>query len=179
VALVLRHEGGFSNDPDDPGGATDFGISLRFLEGLDDLDGDGWLDGDFDHDGDVDIDDILAMDEEDAIEIYKAQWWNRYSYDRLADAGGDLLAIKVFDLAVNMGPRRSHKRLQEGIKDCGHAVSVDGIVGPNTLGAIRTCDQSDLLRNYQHQAASFYRSLHRQKYLDGWLNRVGDFEGVV
>jgi len=178
VALVLRHEGGFSNDPDDPGGATDFGISLRFLKGVGDMDGDGFLDGDFDHDGDVDIDDIRLLDRGTAEDIYRTQWWNRYPYGLMADAGGDLLAIKTFDLAINMGPRRAHRLLQEGIRDCGHAVDTDGIIGPKTLEAIHACDRTELLRNYQYQAISYYRSLKKPKYLNGWINRVSDFQGV-
>jgi lysozyme family protein len=64
IDVVLRHEGGFVNNVHDSGGATNFGISLRFLR---DYPGDG----DFDGDGDVDIDDIRKMTLTDAKRVYR------------------------------------------------------------------------------------------------------------
>jgi len=157
VTLVLRHEGGYVNDPDDSGGETKYGISKRSYPEMD----------------------IANLTRDDAIEIYRQDFWNPYPYPELGVSGGNPLAIKTFDLSVTMGARRAHKLLQEGIKDCGHAVIADGIIGPATLAAIRACDRDELLRNFQYQAISYYRSLGKPKYLHGWMNRVGDFEGVV
>lgn len=50
IITVLRHEGLFVNDSDDAGGATHYGVSLRWLKSIGDLDNDGFVDGDLDHD---------------------------------------------------------------------------------------------------------------------------------
>ena len=71
IEVTLAHEGGFTDDPVDTGGATNWGVSLRFLKDAGDLDGDGVLDGDLDGDGDVDYDDIKKMARAEAIRIYK------------------------------------------------------------------------------------------------------------
>ena len=106
IKTVLKHEGGFVNDPDDPGGATNWGISLRFLKGQ------GLEVGDVDHDGDIDADDILKMSQSDAIAIYRQAFWVKNGYGSFPD---HRVAAKTFDLCVNMGPRQAHKILQRAI----------------------------------------------------------------
>jgi len=175
VAVVLRHEGVFSDDPDDPGGPTKYGISLRFLRGMTaDLDGDGWMDGDLDHDGDIDIDDIRAMDKERAIDIYHDQFWQRYGYHRLGDF---MVATKIFDLSVNMGPRQAHRILQRAIRAGGfHRVTVDGILGPLTFAAANST-WTGLVQASRSEAAGVYRMIVARKpssakYISGWLARA-------
>lgn len=175
VAIVLRHEGIFSDDPDDPGGPTNYGISLRFLQGMVlDLDGDGWMDGDLDHDGDIDVDDIRLVDKERATEIYHDQFWNRYGYHRLGDF---MVATKIFDLAVNMGPRQSHKVLQRAIRAGGyHRTKIDGILGPLTFAAANGT-WLGLIQASRSEAAGVYRMIaaikpRSEKYLAGWMARA-------
>lgn len=175
VETVLAHEGGFVNDPVDPGGATNWGVSLRFMVAVGeiDLDGDGFADFDFDHDGDIDADDVRAMTRDDAIRVYRDHWWNKYGYDALP-AG---IGAKVFDLAVNMGARQAHKLLQRACRACGANVTDDGILGPVTRTVIADTDQWALLTALRSEAAGFYRGLviakpQFEKFVAGWLRRA-------
>src|SRR5690606_3267043 len=110
VEVVLQHEGGYANDPRDPGGETKWGISKRSYPHLD----------------------IANLTREEAIEIYRRDWWQRYGYGRIDDAD---VAAKVMDLAIKMGPATAHRLLQEALVFVGCPVAVDGIIGPQTIGA--------------------------------------------
>jgi lysozyme family protein len=173
VVIVLRHEGGFVDDPADPGGATNFGISLRLARQLGDLDGDGELDLDLDGDGDVDADDIRKLSREQAIGIYRSQWWEKYRYWLLPQAA----AVKTFDLSVNMGSRQAHLCLQRALRAAGLILAEDGVLGPKTVTAVETVGPLILLPAFRAEAAGFYRALvarrpASEKHLAGWLNRA-------
>lgn len=175
IIPVLDHEGGFVNNPNDPGGATNWGVSLRWLKSLGDMDGDGWMDGDLDHDGDVDIDDVRNMTQKEAVRFYFTHFWAKYRYYLIPD---QRVATKVFDLTVNMGSRQSHKLLQRATRSLGHHIADDGIIGPITLRTINQCDINVLLAAQRSEAAGFYRMLialkphKRSEYEDGWLRRA-------
>lgn len=173
IKVVLHHEGGWAADPDDPGGATNYGWSLRTAKALGDLDGDGDLDFDLDHDGDVDAADLKKMTIQQAAEFYLRVFW-RPEYERLPQC----IAIKTMDLAVNMGASQAHKLLQRAAYAVGDVRLVDdGVIGRNTLTAIQQCDPEALLAALRCTAAGFYTELtikrpRSRKYLGGWLNRA-------
>lgn len=162
---TLAHEGGYVDDPDDPGGATNYGVSLRWLraEGID-------IDGD----GDVDADDIAAIDTEDAKAIYHEHWWLKYRYDEVTVPE---IAAKIFDLSVNMGPVQAHKLVQKACNTCGHALVVDGILGSRSIATVNSSYAVQLLDAIREHAADFYTTLVEErpelaKYLNGWLRRA-------
>jgi len=173
VAQVLILEGGFVDDPDDPGGATNFGISLRFLQTLDDIEL-----GDIDGDGDVDYQDISQMKTIDAQLLYFEHWWNKYGYGQITDQH---VATKLLDMSVNMGARQAHKLLQRAI-NCvlGQRLLVDdGLLGPKSSRAMGAALQQPLalLAALRAQQGGFYRYLVAgnkkfKKFLKGWLNRA-------
>lgn len=174
VKAVLEHEGGFVNDEDDPGGATNYGISLRFIrQELEGLEVAG-IDMDKDADGDVDADDVRLLTREDAIHLYYTHFWKEYGYEQLPEGVG----AKVFDLAVNMGPRPAHKHMQRAVRAAeGDNIADDGIIGPVTLQAVREVDEVALLASIRSEAAGFYRVLVAKrpkfkKYETGWLRRA-------
>jgi lysozyme family protein len=174
IPIVLKHEGGFVNDSHDMGGATNFGISLKFLKSMKDTDKNGYLPGDLDKDGDVDSNDIRNMSVDDAINIYKSQWWDRYQYGLIADQD---TATKVFDLAVNMGAGQAHKLLQRAINCLGNNLKEDGILGSRTMLMINYVPELWLMDKLKIEAAKFYLSLcdtdrERLRYLSGWLKRA-------
>ena len=176
IGIILKHEGGWVNNPNDPGGATNYGISLRFLSDHPEL-------GDFDHDGDVDAEDIKSMTVEDATAIYKELWWDKFKYGNIVD---QTIATKVFDLSVNMGAKRAHILLQRGLNAAfGLKLSEDGIIGPATMGVINQVidgsGEQQLLDAYCNAAWDFYQRLIRQNaklavFAKGWKNRAFDLK---
>ena len=162
--VILQNEKGFVNDLSDPGGATKYGVSLRFLKSVGDYDYD--LDGD----GDIDIDDIRLLKIEDAKEIFYGRF---YAPLRLDELKNEKLALEVIDHAINAGMKSAVKILQSiaGTK-------VDGIMGQKTIAAANTFLDNIALR-YADARKDWYLDLiedkpHYAKYQAGWINRVNN-----
>lgn len=171
IPVILRHEGGFVNNVNDRGGATNYGISLRFLQ--------GFSDGDLNNDGHIDIEDIKNMTIDQAKIVYRAEWWDKYKYGAIND---QTIATKVFDYAVNMGSSRAHKLLQSSLNAAfGLSLSVDGVLGPATFAVINAVADGDqegkLISAYSDRVWAFYQSLIAQRpslkvFQNGWRNRA-------
>lgn len=150
VQIVLEHEGGFVDNKHDPGGATNYGISLRWLNSID------LEDADVDRDGDVDADDIKAMTERQAKYFYQKYWWNKYRYYLIEDLS---VATKVFDMSVNMGAKQAHLLLQRSLRAQDRVLKEDGVLGPNTLLAVNGAHSRSLVVGLRCTQAGFYRAL--------------------
>jgi lysozyme family protein len=164
IPTVLRHEGGLVDNPNDPGGITNYGVSLRWLKSK-------GLAGDLNHDGDVNAKDIKIMTQDEAKTFYHTYWWDAYKYG-LIDA--QLVATKIFDSAVNMGAPRAHQFAQAIV-----GTVQDGNIGPKTLAEINAMPSLKFIVAYQERMAQFYRNLvatnpKRQEFLKGWLARAYD-----
>ena len=118
---IVAREGGYVDDPDDLGGATKHGVTVHTMRrlGLD-----------LDHDGDVDRDDVRRMTRDRAAEIFLEHYYRRPSIDLLPE----VLRASVFDMYVNAGAQ-AVKLLQRLLRDMGWVVTVDGVLGPQTLRA--------------------------------------------
>ncbi len=118
---IVAREGGFVDDPDDPGGATKHGVTIHTLRRL----------GiDLTADGAVDVADVRALTRADAVDIFIEEYWRRPGIDRLPA----LLQPSVFDMQVNAGVN-AVRLLQRLLADMGYAVTVDGVIGPQTVAA--------------------------------------------
>lgn len=117
---IVAREGGYVNDPDDPGGATNFGVTIHTMRRLGlDLDGDG----------DVDTRDVRALTRDHAVDIFVAHYFERPRIDDLPEP----LHATVFDMSVNAGPSRAVRILQQLFVDMGYDIAVDGAIGPQTI----------------------------------------------
>lgn len=169
IDTLLLHEG-VGGNAQDPGGPTHYGISLRFLKTLAELEADGFLAGDINHDGQIDVQDIQSLGHRDAIALYRTYWWTPYRYDQIQHQA---MATKVFDLTVNMGAQASHRCLQRAVRAVsGLCLVEDGVLGPQTLQAVNDLNPQTLLAAYRSEAAGYYRSLHQRPFEKGWLNRA-------
>lgn len=175
IPRILLHEGGYVNNPSDPGGHTNYGITLGLIQDLH---------LDLNHDGTINYVDIKGMSVEDAKSIYRRQWWDKYQYGTIND---QTLATKVFDFSVNMGSSRAHKLLQQAINSVtGGCLVVDGILGSSTFRVINEAlktpeQQQKVLDAYSNAVWAFYTSLAEKNpklktFLRGWRNRAYDID---
>lgn len=168
LPTVLANEGGFVNHPDDPGGATNYGVSLRFLRGM------GVDFGDLDGDGDVDVDDVRRMTAAKAAACYRLVFWDSLGLDRLSNQA---VATKLFDLSINMGKVRAVRLFQRALIRMGHPIVEDGDFGPATLAAANLSLPGLLLEQFRAQAKAFYSALivrnpRLAAFRRGWHNRA-------
>lgn len=173
---IVAREGGFVNDPDDPGGATNHGVTIHTMRRLGlDLTGDGR----------VDTDDVRALGREQAIEIFIEHYFLRPSINDLPES----LHATVFDMYVNAGSN-AISLLQRLLRDMGLDILVDGVIGPQTIRAAHAAEDRapDHLvdaygiarRNYyyrlaDHRPASRKYARRRDGGKGGWIRRAEEF----
>jgi len=160
IGVVLEHEGGFVSDVHDPGGATKYGISLRFLKRL------GIL-VDYDHDGDVDEKDVRAMPRQDAINFYSALFWEPGGFESIRD---QQCATKYFDVAVNVGAPQANRL---ALRACG----LPDTVAWMPIDAINFAKPTAWLTAMFREQSAFYHRIvagrpESGRYLPGWLQRA-------
>ncbi len=128
AAEIVAREGGYVNDPDDPGGATKYGVTLATMQrlGLD-----------LTRDGRVDAADVKALSRAQAQGIFVEHYFRKPGLAELPAA----LQASVFDMYVNAGTN-AVKILQRLVTRMGFAAKDDGIIGPKTLAAVREAAQA-------------------------------------
>jgi lysozyme family protein len=150
LAFVLEEEGGYSDMPGDPGGATNMGITRATLS--------AW------RGKPVSKDDVISLEREEAAEIYEANYWT-------AIGGADLpagLDLALFDDAVNSGPRQAVRDLQRAL-----GVSTDGLIGPITLAAIEGAAPTELVGRLCAARRARLASLPQfSRFGRGWTRRI-------
>lgn len=172
---VLRKEGGYNDIAEDRGGATNFGISLRYARGLGlRLDNDG--------DGDVDADDIRLVTPQQARILYVEDFYIAPRIHLLP------YALRHFhmDFAINSGPGRAIIELQETLNNLrlGAILVADGRIGPRTLAVLNSAVQrlglEAVLRACVANRLSYVEGIvardpSQAKFLRGWRNRIESF----
>lgn len=145
---ILKHEGGYSNDPRDSGGETNYGITKSTART-------------YGYKGPMKD---IPMD---VVErIYKAMYWDAMSCDSFEFA----IAFHMFDAAVNHGLLNARKLIQRTVK-----VKDDGIIGPMSLAAIRKTPQLLFVNAFMAERISFYTKIPTfSAFGKGWMNRMVD-----
>ena len=155
LSFVLRWEGGFVDHPADPGGRTNCGVTQKTY--------DAWRAG-----RGLPRRDVKLIDDADVHAVYESGYWIPPRCD-LLDRPLDLVHL---DTAVNMGPGRAVRFLQQAV-----GCAVDGDFGPATQRAVLACRASDTLAGYCNLRENFYRQIVSRKpeqsvFLKGWMNRL-------
>ena len=171
---IIAREGGYVNDPDDPGGATKHGVTIHTLRRLGlDLDGDGA----------VTTADVRRLTQEQAVDIFIRHYFIRPGIAKLPES----IQASAFDMYVNAGAN-AVKILQRLLCDMGQKIAVDGVIGPQTAaaraeraGPRHFADAYGIARrNYYFRLAD--RRPASRKYArtraggkGGWIRRAEDF----
>lgn len=157
---TLRFEGGYVNDPDDPGGETRFGISKRSYPDVD----------------------IAALSETQAKDIYRRDYWDALRLDEIYSS---LISSEIFDTAVNMGRRTSTRIAQRALNFLGGDLIEDGIIGSKTLFALNVwCLKDEKALFICLNGFQFMRyfeitkdNAKLKRFTRGWTKRVQQYQG--
>ncbi len=166
LPILLKFEGGFVNDPSDPGGATNKGITIKTFQGCATK-----LLG-----VEPTLANLKALTDQQAGTIYQALYWNKM---RAGEFGLQDLANISCDFFVNAGANAT-KLLQSVLNQMGAQLTVDGVIGPASVQALAGVDQTEVYRLYKQGRINYYKDLAQSqpslaKFLNGWLNRVNAF----
>ena len=179
---TMKIEGGYSNDPGDPGGETYMGISRKFWPSwlgwpvIDD-----WKSGNING---LQRDTMLA---DHVRSFYKAQFWDRWQGDVIADISLEI-ACEMFDTSVNMNVTRAVRFLQEALNMQNQNaktypdIAVDGVLGNGTINTLRRylssqpgnkADNESILLNCMNgEQYIFYKNNPQHEQFRGWFRRV-------
>ena len=145
LKILAKHEGGYVNDPEDPGGETNWGVTVAVARA------NGYHGP------------MIDMPVEFAAKIYAKDYWD----DRLNSLPFPVV-FNIFDAAVNHGKRQAVKFAQRAA-----GCSDDGYVGPNTLSAITGMDSSEFCLKFNAERLEFYCNLRTfRRFGKGWTRRV-------
>jgi lysozyme family protein len=146
--LVLKSEGGWVNNPADPGGETNLGVTKRVWE---------------EYVGHA-VKTMKNLTKDDVAPMYELKYW-RPCYCEVLPRGLDFV---VFSMGVNAGPGRSVKLLQQSI-----GCVPDGVIGPRTRELISASNSANLIAKFSETRREYYRSLKTFPIFGkGWLARV-------
>lgn len=152
VGILLIQEGGYVNDPDDPGGETNFGISKRSYPQLD----------------------IKNLTPDKAISIYYQDFWLKYKLNTLSSS---VISTQLLLMFVNLSPVSAATCVQKAINSIKNCVAVDGILGSQTLQMVNSLPECHIVDHLRLELVKFYLSrvsINRKqlKNLEGWIRRA-------
>ena len=162
---ILRREGGFVDHPNDRGGPTNFGVTLKTLMAF--------------RGRALSAEDVRRMAVEEARDIYRSNYFLRPKIDQLPA----LLQPQIFDMAINHGPGTAIKLLQSVLTDAGHPCAADGGIGDETTTCAKAAvsalgnSLSNLLveKRIDFYEAIVDRDASQGVFLRGWLRRANEF----
>jgi hypothetical protein len=145
---LLGHEGGYVNNPKDPGGETNWGVTKRVAEA------NGYRGS------------MKDFTQDDAQKIYLKLYWNAVKADDLPDP----IRFDVFDAAVNSGVSQASKWLQRAI-----GAQNDGVIGTKTIEALKASNPFEIKLKFLSQRLSFMTELPTwSTFGKGWARRIAE-----
>jgi len=147
IEVILKNEGGYVNNPNDPGGETNFGICKKSYPNVD----------------------IKKLTKDGAKAIYKKDYWDKVKGDQINDQN---LATAFFDFAVNAGTRTAIKQIQKTLN-----VTADGVLGPKTMAALNASSglsKSFAKRRVRYYIDIVKNKPTQIEFLASWINRIID-----
>lgn len=152
LSIVLKWEGGFSNDPQDPGGITNLGITKEEYERISGRD--------------VTETEMRALTIEQVTPIYLKYYWT----PAYCDHTPEIAKLIVFDCAVNQGVTCATKIMQDAL-----GMSVDGLIGPHTRLALTECDPQAFKSAFAvKRAERYWDTANKERFGLGWFKRLVD-----
>ena len=145
ILAVLKHEGGYVNNPNDPGGETRYGICKRSYPKVD----------------------IKNLTQAEAIEIYRRDFWNP-KYERMPYE----IAAKVFDIAVNMGQRQAHKLLQRAVNVVDDGIIGGKTIAAVMAMSIGALLDNITIEQIKYYKAVVKNRPTSSIFMAGWINRA-------
>ena len=167
IAMVMAIEGGFVNHPDDPGGATKYGITEQTAR-------------DFGYQGEM-----KDLPKETAFKIYEVLYVIQPHFDELIEIN-PAIAHKMIDAGINVGTSRVSIWFQRALNSYSRGgldyplIDEDGVIGPATLNAYRSLEKvrgkvqacTLMLKALDGYQASYYLSLTQYNmFLSGWMDK--------
>jgi len=169
LPILLKFEGGYVNDPADPGGETNKGITMKTFKAFaKPLLGIAPTSAN-----------LKALTNQQAGVIYKAQYWDKTQGDTIALQA---LANFLCDFYVNAGGNAT-RVFQKVLRSMGGELTIGGGIGPETMKALAGLDQKEVYRNFRQGRLDYYQGLVKKnpklkKFLKGWTNRVNAFPEI-
>lgn len=149
LKMLLEHEGGFVNHPEDPGGATNLGVTKATYQAY--------------VGRHVSMQEMRDLTVEDVEPIYRKRYADAVKFDELS-SGVDWATL---DFAVNSGPGRAAKALQGCV-----GATQDGAIGPKTLATVKKADPQKVIKDLHRARQEFYEGLKTFKtFGKGWTRR--------
>lgn len=160
IEYVLANEGGYTNDPQDAGGATNWGITHADLA--------KW------RKAPVSNQDVKDMTKAEAEEIYKAYYWSPLNLDGVDDQN---IATCIFDTGVNRGIYIGGSYAQKVCNELGGNLAVDGKIGHLSLGSLNTLKRRDFITDYYTLVKAGYDAIvashpSQRVFYKGWMARA-------
>ena len=157
LALVLKEEGGYVDNPHDPGGMTNLGVTKKTYE--------AWVNRT------VDEAEMRGLTPDDVAPLYQRNYWDKVAANSLP-VGVDYC---LFDAAVNLGPSQAVKFIQRALN-----VVVDGILGQQTIAAANQRDAAELVEQFCEERLQFMQSLSTwPTFGRGWQRRVEEVQAAA
>lgn len=157
---LIANEGGFVNNPRDPGGATNMGITQADLSRWRAMP--------------CSTEDVKNLDRFEARRIYLFWFWTPLKLDQIISQS---IATCIFDESVNMGLYAGAKTAQQVCNSLGSNLEVDSIMGPQTIAALNSCDPDKFITAFSSAMKAAYEQIiihdpKMQTFYNGWMKRA-------